>query len=220
MRYEPVVLSYYTAGTYYEKDAAKLKASCEEFGLEYRIEPIEPFGKWFEHACFKPQYILKHFLTLQRPVLWIDADAEVVKKPKIFGAINTDLAIRIYDEFPPNHPSYFSGGTIYFDYNVRTAELLQVWKKACDEAVGKCPPGSEVWDQMVLKAVVDPTISITPLPRGYAAIFDVPSDLQEPYIIHYQASRLYKKFIDKQVAPFSFLDSLSAEELRTLRPTF
>ena len=220
----PVVLSYFTRGTLYEKEAAGLRRSCEKFGLEYCIEGIEPFGKWFEHAAYKAEYLLKKIELLKRPILWVDADAEFVRYPTFFSSLSCDFSLRVFPDLPFHDPSHFLSSTVYFDYNPRVLELLSAWKEECRHQIALCPEDHEVWDQMLLKDVYakeKEKWKFTPLPDGYAAIFDRPEDInEETVIIQYQASRLYKRFINNNVANLSFFEALSVEELRQLRPRF
>lgn len=209
---DPVVVSYFTEGTNYEKEAAALRASCENVGLEYRIEGVASFGKWHQHTCYKPIYILQKMHELKRPVVWVDADAEVVKKPSF--AFDCDIGVRIYDFHPSDHPSHFLAGTVYIAYNERTLRFVKAWADACQKII----EGSTfLTDQQVFGSLAyKEEIRLLGLPAGYCAIFDERVE-QEIYIVHYQASRLYKKIVDGDVA-FGFYEQLSVEDLRKLRP--
>lgn len=208
---DPIVVSFFTLGTLYEKEAASLRASCEKVGLVYRIEGIKPFGKWHQHTCYKPIYILQKMLELKRSVLWVDADAEIVQKPPF--TFDCDIALRIFDAYPLDHPSHFYTGTIYFDYNPHTLRFVQAWAKAAQKAirVGELTVDQQLFGSLIMKR----NIRLYPLPSGYGAIFE--EKLEKTFIVQYQASRLYKKIIDEEVA-LGIFDHLSVEELRQLRP--
>ncbi len=220
MKADPVVISYFTRNTFYEKDAEHLRRSCERMGLEYSIEGIESFGKWHNHVCFKPIYILKKMKELKRPLLWIDADAEVVQKPN-FSLFDCDIGVHLFEGLPTDHPCYLFAGTIYLDYNARTVSVVNLWAEECKAALHKAP-NLEVSDQDILFSILKrKNIRFSTLPSGYAAIFDsVAENLprEDLFIVHYQASRLYKKFINGDVAAFEMLNELSIEQLRTLTP--
>src|SRR5579872_3889653 len=187
----PIVVSYFTRNTLYEKDAEQLQLSCERAGLEYRIEGIDSFGKWHEHVCYKPHFILKMLQELKRPLLWVDADAEIVQKPPL--PPTSDLSLRIFDHFPPDHPSHLFAATIYCNYNPQTITLIEMWGNLCRKGM-EMNPSLEVSDQVFLKQALDQMskqIQFTPLPAGFAALFDQDSlSLEQTYIVQYQASRL------------------------------
>lgn len=210
---DPIIISYYTRGTPYEKEAEQLRLSAEKFGFEYRIEGIEPFGKWHEHTCYKPTFILQKMEELKRPVVWIDADAEIVQKPSF--PFHCDMALRICDEYPADHPSYLYAGTLFFNYTVSALELVKDWSLACQKAMQENV--FTVDQQMLGRQLLKSKAIIYQLPIGYTAIFEEEIPLSELYIVHYQASRLYKKVIDGEWA-FGILESLNVDDLRKLRP--
>ncbi len=215
---DPIVISFYTYKTFYEKEAARLLSSCDRVGLEHQIVGIDPFGKWHEHVCYKPFFIYKKLLELKRPLLWLDADAEIVRKPPF--QFEQPIGIRCFDCYPPEHPNYLFASTIYVDYQPQIVELMKAWGEECQKALEK-HPGLEVSDQPILQSLLSKMkIPFDPLPVGYAAIFENEQDLppDQLYIVQYQASRLYRKFINGEVVPFGAFEHLSVDELRKLRP--
>lgn len=229
---DPVIVSYFTRGTLYEKDAQDLRASCERFGLKYAIEGIDCFGSWDHHCCFKPAYILQKLHELQRPVVWVDADALIVQHPILFQTLDCDLGIRVNFKQGQSGIAWTRAGTLFVNYTAVGLKLMADWVETCQEALNTKSQGSEVWDEVCLRVLLqrgaEPShgenrhifsangIRIAALPNSYCAIFDAQEDQESPVIIHYQASRLYKKFINCEVAPF--LEQLSIEHLRDLRP--
>ncbi|HSX26362.1 MAG TPA: hypothetical protein VLE89_05075 [Chlamydiales bacterium] len=214
---QPIVISYFTRATPYEKDAAQLKASCEKVGVEYSIEGIDSFGKWHEHICYKPTFIHQKLKELKRPLLWVDADGELVQKPILFSTLDCDLSLRCFDQLPPDHPCYLLTSTVYFNYNPITLSLTQLWAEECRRALQETP-NLEISDQVTLQSVLATTPHhFHPLPPGYAALFEEKLPADQLFIVQHQASRLYKKLINQEVASALF-DTLSLEELRQLRP--
>lgn len=211
---DPVLVSYFTKNTLYEKEAERLRLSCEKFGLEYRIEGIEVFGKWHEHTCYKPLFILQKMEELKRPVLWVDADAEIVKKPPLH--FNCDVGARIFDYHPPDHPCYLFTGTLYLNVTPVTLDIVKKWAEICHQAIRN---RTYCFDQIVLNQILHSSKAhFQSLSAGYAAIFDEKRcSTEELFIVHYQASRLYRKIIDGELS-FPFFEHLSVEELRQLRP--
>ena len=70
----PAVISYGTRDGTYDAYSDRLRASCDAHGVAHSIETIPPCG--WENACmFKPSFIKFKLLTLNRPLVWLDADA-------------------------------------------------------------------------------------------------------------------------------------------------
>lgn len=216
MNESPLIVSFYTKNTLYEKDAARLRASCEQFGFPCQIEGVEPFGKWHEHTCYKPTFILKLLKKFKRPLLWIDADGKIVQKyPE--DPFNSDISLRTFDHFPEDHPCYLYTATMYIDYNPRTLSLIESWEDKCREALA-AQPDLEISEQVVLNGLLKPSqAKFKPLPPEYAALFD--EELPLKYIVQHQASRLYRKIINQELA-FGIFDHLSLEQLDQLKPRF
>lgn len=208
------IISYYTRNTLYEKDAARLRTSCEKFEFAADIEGIDPFGKWHEHICYKPVFILKKLKELKQPLLWIDADGEVVEKFPL-EPFDCDLSIRTFAHFPKDHPCHLLTATIFIDYTPESLSLMEAWAEACQEKM-RAEPELEVSDQAVLNSLIGASSTrFKPLPSAFAALFD--EDLPQKYIVQHQASRLYRKIINQELA-FGIFDHLSLEQLDQLKP--
>ncbi|MDE3045252.1 MAG: hypothetical protein KGJ02_01210 [Verrucomicrobiota bacterium] len=218
----PLLISYFTRGTLYEKDAQELLHSCHRHGVEIDLEPVDSLGSWDRNCCYKPTFILRKLRQHQRPVVWVDADALLLQKPSLFDTLTCDLAVRICPDRDPSDPGKVLTGTVYVAPTEAGINLLQTWIEVCEEALASRAPGQEVWDQICLRAILQhlkPAGTIVSLPIPYCAVSDAPEDQPSKkkwVIVHHQASRLYKKFINGEVSPF--LSGLSAEELRELRP--
>lgn len=211
---KPLIVSYYTKNTLYEKDAARLRRSCEQFGLPFQIEGIEPFGKWHEHVCHKPLFILKKLKELKRPLFWIDADGEIVEKLPD-PDFNCDISLRTFNHFPQDHPCHLYAATAYIDYSPKSLSLIDAWSEGCQEKL-RSEPELEVSDQVILNALLQTgKVHFKPLPPAYAALFD--EELPLKYIVQHQASRLYRKIINQELA-FGIFDHLSLEQLDQLKP--
>lgn len=199
----PLFVSYYTLGTGYEKEVQNLICSCEKLGLETDIVGIESRGKWDRNCCYKPRFLLEKLQEHNRPIVWVDADAVLLKEPILFASLKCDIAARLYDDLPTNHPSKLITGTLYLQNTAATQNLLELWEKECMRMLEE---GSrEVWDQIALKQVLleGAEVDFFPLPNDYCAIYDKKETLkEEAVILHYQASRLFKKVINKEVVPF------------------
>lgn len=72
----PCVISFGTRDGFYDRFCETLQKSCDAHGVAHSIETIPPCGRI--NAClFKPSFIKFKLLTLNRPVIWLDADASL-----------------------------------------------------------------------------------------------------------------------------------------------
>ncbi len=197
----PVVVSYYTTGSHYERCARELVASIEALGADqpYCIVGIESAGSWEANCSLKPSFILNCLRELQRPVLWVDADAKLQRIPHVPAGF--DFAIHRHDGWE------FASGTVYFGYNERAIGLLEHWIELCQMR-------PLVWDQMLLdqawaEYAQDHDLVTGWLPESYTHIFDTkvaPKGLQGPVITHYQASRSVENKRPKPVIPVQVIN--------------
>lgn len=170
-------VSYYTPD--YKQHADRLIASLARYGLDYDVSEVPSRGKWVENCAYKPRHILAMREKYpDRPLIWIDADAEMKQEPKIFSQMNgADVAYcKLGDEVV--------SGTMYFAATPEATALLTAWAEACDARQSE-------WDQVVFADVLrewsgKPAV----LPQEYYRVFDHPGQTTiAPVIQHYQASR-------------------------------
>lgn len=199
----PTIISFYTENTSYEKEAEDLITSCEKFNLSYSIDPMPNFGSWEKNCCFKPKYIFKKLLDLQKPVLWLDADAIVYQKPTLFETLETDVALHSNPTLPDKHPSKVNSGTLLFHPTPATFTLLENWDQETERLLETDP---EPWDQISLRNVLfQSDVKFHFLDSRYCRIFTKIKDeeeLKSSFFIHFQASRTLKKILNQEVIPF------------------
>ncbi|WP_420421652.1 putative nucleotide-diphospho-sugar transferase [Simkania sp.] len=199
---QPLIVSYYTAGTGYEEEVQNLIASCKKLDLQTDIVPIQSRGSWDKNCCYKPEFLLEKLDEHQRPVVWVDADAIFLKKPTLFDSLECDVALRTYEELPLDHPSKVYTGTVYFSNNEKARSLLKRWAEESQKMLQE--EEKEVWDQVSIKqALFGSDVDLFPLPDTYATIYDKQlTPNEDAVILHYQASRLFKKEVNNEVVPF------------------
>lgn len=220
----PLIVSYYTKNTGYEKEAENLIASCKEHSLPCQIDPIDSLGSWEKNCCYKPRYLLEKLKNIGKPLLWLDVDASIAQKPTLFETIECDIALRIVEELPQSHPSKMISGTIYINSTPATFKILELWEMECCRMFKK--EEGEVWDQIALRNVLQNlpfSATIFPLPKEYYLVYDRIKNEEEKkrgIIIHYQASRLLKKEVNQEVAPFWHSSFSSGIEMKQSREIF
>ncbi len=220
---KPIVISYFTKDTLYEKEAAGLISSCEDIGVEYHVEGVKDLGRWDKNCCFKPTFILQKLQELQRPIFWIDSDAMLFQKLSHFDQADCDLSIYEDFSYPENHKFRMRSGSLFINYTKAAIRLLKCWKKECEKKLKENK--EEVWDQAVLSEIIHKKqvgLRWEKMPLSYCRILCWTKDYlpeKETVICHFQASRLYKQIINKEMVQFSFLDHLTHEKLKEIRHT-
>jgi hypothetical protein len=182
----PVIVNFY-AGAGYEAEAREMEASARTFGLETDIRAVDDLGDWTLNCGIKPVFIRDRMLDYEgRPVVWLDADARVRKRPNLFFGQLCDFAAHW------RHGAELLSGTMYFGATPLAWKLVTTW---C-EAQRKTP---HEWDQRVLQRVIEsgmvPGLDVKRLPATYTAVFDDPKmgDERTWIISHHQASRRLAK---------------------------
>lgn len=189
----PIVVSYYTKNTPYEKEVEGLIDSCKQFGIEYWIEGIESKGSWEENCAVKPHFIREKFTQLQRPVLWVDADAVFLRPMQFEEFMFADLAF-LRDEKHTDPRFCINSATVYINATEKGLEALNLWCAYSEkiwQLEQKCLPFQ---DQVSLYFMTfsHPYLSAAKLPIQYCKIFDLileGIDPQEIVIEQRQASR-------------------------------
>lgn len=193
MKY-PLIISFYTKETLYQLSAHHLMASCDQFGLEHHIEGIDSHGSWELNCAFKPFFIAQKLQRFNRPVLWVDADAVFVRKPKPLKVFEKDFAVYAQPGLVSGHPSKVRSGTIYVNATEKGMDVLKKWAQECQRLLIDPERKEEFWDQSALRNVYLKE-KFGHLPLSYIKILGHPVDAKcpHPVIIHCQASRHTKK---------------------------
>lgn len=216
---KPLIVSFYTKGTLYEKEAETLKNSLDKLGLEYEIVEMPNLGSWQKNCCMKPKFLLDKLEEHKRPLIWTDVDSVVLKNPEILLECTADCALRVDDHVEPTDPSKILSGTMFFNNTFSAKKLLNFWMKECERQLEK---KEKVYDQDCLRKVVlhYPTIvEMKRLPISYVKVVDRKEDMErdtENVIVHYQASRLLQPIVDGELVE-SLVDGMSADELKAIR---
>lgn len=131
-----IICSYFTPA--YRDKADKLKASCERFGYQHRIIELPEAKSWIDGIHKKCQIILNVLLDVRQTVIWIDADAEILKPIPDETWLDCDWAAYNWHGDPQNTLGiYFdearvlhSGGVTVWAYSAPAIELLLRWHRA------------------------------------------------------------------------------------------
>ncbi|KKN46752.1 hypothetical protein LCGC14_0669760 [marine sediment metagenome] len=186
-----LVVAFYTLDSPYEDEAIAFKKTCEEFGLELEMVGYPSRRTWVENAGLKPMFL--HAMLQHHPgrdLLYVDVDARFRQYPKMFDSFDGDIGVHYLKS--PNRPPHLLSGTIYLKNTPEVLKLVEAWY----DAQLKKP---RAWDQKLLaKTIKDyPDLKIIDIPANYTQIFDIMKNVGEPVIEHLQASRRFRKLMNK-----------------------
>lgn len=164
-----IFVSYYTANGNYPKLAEKLKESLKKFGLKFRVHQFDNGGQPIPHHI-KADYILQMLTTLRRPVVWLDADCEVIQLPNLFFQNDYDFMVYNWHNDADNKlgvvhdPNQLlcSGGVQYWGYTAPALELCMRWRYRLEQ--------DQRPDDIVLDSVFNqhrPPVKPLWLPKSY-----------------------------------------------------
>jgi hypothetical protein len=185
----PVFVSYYTPG--YTEPAERLIRSLTCFSLSHDVVGTGGKGNWAANCAMKPGFILRKLEEhAPRPVVWVDADAQVQSFPKLFLTLKADVAACRWS-WPDRDLTETLSGTLYVAQSERARTFLKLWRDSC-ESHGAAP------DQPYLQRSIEAVEGLEShnLPVPYCFIFDIHAGFfpwMTPVIKHFQHSRTQKK---------------------------
>ena len=183
-----IVVSYYTKGTPYQKEAVKLERSLMKHGIPYHIGAVPNRGSWQKNTHFKAIFIrnmLKEFISVN--IVFTDADSIFHTYPKLFEDLDCDIAFH-FRNWKYGHNELLSG-TIFLANNKKIHQLVDDWIR-----INRKNP--LIWEQKNLQRAVirrKHILQMTNLPMEYCCIFDDEKrKFCDPVIEHFQKSRQYR----------------------------
>ena len=171
----PLVVSAYTVdshlGDYYKQASQKLSQSCIDHDIQHVIYPLRASKDWFEGCSLKPTVIAHALKTYQQPILWLDADAVVLKYPSLMEGLKASLALHV------GAGGHWLSGTVF----VAPAALnfVEQWQQATDP---------EVADEITLLHLYRRTQqppSMEYLPSTYNSVVHSETDTSDTVIGHF-----------------------------------
>lgn len=196
-----IVASMFTVNTPYEKEILKLKTSLDKFKIKYELIGVKDQGNWEKNTQMKPHVIKNIMKKHNKPVVWIDADAIVLKDPVFFNNLNTDISY-----YTINWPNGFvekCSGTLYLANNENVHKFIDRW-------INMNSSNSQP-DALNMQAILPEFeyLNYKPLPADYLKIFDnVLIVAPDPVIVHNQASRRFKKEVSIKTEAISVRDKI------------
>lgn len=170
----------------YENIVKPLIESAAKFMLDLVVERVGSRGTWEKNTGIKPEVVLRH---LEEGEPFIITDADSVFKQDIDEEIfeNSYLSIRYKGGVE------LLSGTMFF----RPAKHIQF---LAEEWLRRVPTDYKTPEQQHLAdAILETNTEIKLLPDTYCAIFDETPNIDNPVIVHHQASRKMRNGINGKV---------------------
>lgn len=189
-----IVVSFYTKGTGYEREAMKLERSLIEQAIPYHVAPVMNLRSWQKNTRFKAIFIdnmMKEFFGVD--IVWTDADSVFLAYPDLFDTIECDIAARFRNwQYAKNE---LLSGTMYLSNNEKVRQLVRQW-------IARNKRFPLEWEQRNLHHVVKRfvskhNLSVFKLPVKYCYIFDEEKKITKPVIKHFQKSRQYRRTVNR-----------------------
>lgn len=179
-----LAVSFYTPE--YSEIVPRLIASCAEHGQELHVEQLPTMRDWARNCGMKATFLRRAIdANPGRPLVWLDADAEVLAPIGQMKHIDCDIAVRFRRDRHGNQE--LLSGTILIQPTDLAQRLVNRWQyfqqqMPCD------------WDQQVLqRALPESVANVHPLDPIYCAIVD--ERIEGARIVHHQASRVTRAAI-------------------------
>lgn len=131
----PLYVSFYTIGNGYEAEAAELVRSLVAHRLPHCVRGVRLHGSTWRSAT---QYKAEFLRDMQnkypdRPLVWLDADARVRARPRLFDYLDCHFAAHWY-----RHAEMLSG-TLYFAPGETARKLVEQWiARNLEKPDGRC----------------------------------------------------------------------------------
>jgi hypothetical protein len=184
-------ITFYTEGYYEEIFNRFLRPSLEKFELQFKAIIRPNSHDWLKNGKYKTQLILDVLKSTNDDIVFLDADAQIVKTPDLFYNIPEEynLAVHALDWYSfwhdnENQPKReIVTSTIYFRNNTETIQFVEEWNKLNQE--------SSEWGQRILQKLLEQNkIKYYNLPFEYCRILKVGEAIPDnAVIVQHQASR-------------------------------
>jgi hypothetical protein len=185
-----IIISMFTKDTPYEIEVEKLRNSLNHFNIRYDIVGINGVGNWVKNTQLKTLIIKDAINKYNIPIVWIDADAELLKYPDFFHNVDGEISYYKFEKY-----NDILTGTLYFDNTDNCKKVIDDWITINNS---NDIPDAKNFFYVINKIQRSGNIQLKyiPLPVEYISISGndlVNSD--DPIIIHNSKSKSFKNFI-------------------------
>jgi len=194
----PLVISHYTKGTGYEEEIRNLRTDLFNLNIASVFHVIDHLGSWRANSnyCAKSVQRALNYDNGNKDVLRVDADARFRQRPTIFEQddFDADIAAVVHDF--PWRKNELLGGTLFFRNTLRVQRLVDMWVNLACESERKNERNGDLLQEL-LKDRIFESLKFVKLPPTYCQIFDLMANCGDPVIEHFQASRRFKRQVNR-----------------------
>ena len=189
----PIVVSFYTRDTGYEKEAERLIRELHLFGFEHDIRGIPSFGSWQRNTHYKAKFIAGMLEKYpNRNILWLDVDSSIYQYPDLFDNANFELGIHKIDwaryTQGRRKDKQLANAVIYLKNVDRVRRFVYDWIRLNE----KQPERIEMQTMADILEKWEGKLEFHNLPASYCQIYDSMSMEGYPVIEQRQVSRQYR----------------------------
>lgn len=183
----PIYTAFYTLGTIYEAEAARLRKSLDKHGLLHDLVAVADRGSWVTNTHQTATHIMAMMDRYPEcPIVQLDADAVVWKYPILFDELSFH---RQYDlAGHALNGSEFLNGTLWIAPTPMARRIIQRYAELCARS-----PEHRNEQQFLVTAIrQNPRVMLYELPASYCYIYDLNRDKLangDIVIEHLQCSR-------------------------------
>lgn len=183
----PLVLCFHTKDELYASRARKLNMSLKRKGYRRKFITYPDQGNWDLNTKMKAKLLMQE-MDKQEEAEYIVLDADAVVVGDLMGMIDqySDIACHL------RNGKELLSGTLYIKNKSETRALVADWIQVNSQF-------PKIWEQKLLHRLIknSPEIVFRDLPAKYCVIFDLMAEVENPVVIHTQASREAKKRDDR-----------------------
>ena len=194
----PLVIAYYTKDTPYVGEAEVLKLSLASMGYSYKVCGVSNRGTWQKNTQMKAEFI-QQMLAVHpgRPMLYLDVDAIMVKRPVFLNDLCADIAAVHFCK-----QNELLSGTVFFGNTPKCREVVDCWIRINADHPKFLPGHKLAWDQRTLQLAINRIegVNFVELPQGYTWIAELTERCSKEevvaYIVHTRGAKRFKNIID------------------------
>ena len=135
MRYK--VISFYSEpdrlSQYYTDHSKRFISECKEYDIDYHVEELKGEGDYYKNCRMKPGFIQDCMNKFKMPLLWLDIDTYIKRRPNLDSLSNTNFAA--VKNLAKGYPIF--AHCLFFNDTQNSLKLLKDWKISCDGVNGK-----------------------------------------------------------------------------------
>ncbi len=197
-----IFTSYYTINTPYEQVIQDcLLPTLKKWDIKHDIEAIPDRGNWALNTGYKSTHLLKMLEKHKCDIVFIDADAKIIKYPTVLFEVPNEYDISIHKlnwflqwRNKPGDRFELLSGTMLLKYKPKVIELVKRF-------ISEIKKDPVTWEQRTMERIVNetPDLKIFSLPKEYITIprqdGSCPKHINKEDVViwHTQASRRFRK---------------------------